>query len=421
MNRKYFIKLYVEICNSKSIKRLMKKLVLIIAILFCSFSVISAKKNVKKWIIVRDKGNKIVYLDTTTIRYSDGQLSLWSLVQYKKPKVFIMYQGKVSKIKSHLLFNTTENRFTVIGALYYDLRARIVGESTTPIISQTGKIISSPIIKDSDQDILFEKAKEFIITGKIARKVPKNILDEKPKGYLTKKYSEPEKVVKDTVVNPFADVPAEPVLTSDSTIIKNSIGGELRNELIKSEKVDTIVSQPVPVEKTAQEKLADSLGNDIGNSIKTELKNYQDSSTSKFETYIKSNDNTGETNEIVKPQNTSVVKTENKNVSELPIQKVLAKKEKSGTKYSDKVSYNADNETQITKNIWSDGDIFVIQLSSWRSKQKAESLVQKLKSKGNNAFVFEKYIPQKKRKYYRVRIGYFNSLSEAKSYLNTIK
>ena len=227
--------------------------------------------------------------------------------------------------------------------------------------------------------------------------------------------------MKDTVVNPFSDAPSEPVLTSDSTIIKNSIGSELRDELIKPEKIDTIVKPPIPIEKTAQEKLADSLGNDIGKSIKTELKNYQDSSTSKYEINPNSNDNVEKTNEIIKPQNNSLVKTDNENATKFPIQKNLTKEKKSGTKYSDKVSYNADNETQIATNIWSDGDLFVIQLSSWRSKQKAESLVQKLKSKGNDAFVFEKYIPQKKRKYYRVRVGYFNSLSETKSYLKTIK
>ncbi len=395
----------------------MKKLVLIIFCLLTAFSGISARKFVKKWIIIKDTENKIVYIDTSSIRKSDGQLSLWSLVKYKQPKEFVMYQGKVSQVKSHILFNTVQNRYTVIGALFYDKRARIIGESSTPAISGNQKIISSPLIKDSDQQILLDKANEYISTGKVVKEVPKNILDEKPKEFAVHKYSEPEKVITDTVINPFGNFPSQPVLSEDSTIIKNSIGSELRDELTKPDAIDSSAAVEQPIEEKPENTVADSIGNLIGMQLQDALKTEEDNSTSTYiPQQIPAPPVIGKSKPILIPLErvkfTDEKVNNNKNNSTT---------DNYGTKYSDNTSYNSDAEEQVAKNIWSDGNLYVIQLSSWRSKSKAASLVKKLKMQGNDAFVFEKYIPQKKRKYYRVRVGYFSTLTEAKNYLKNIK
>jgi len=402
----------------------MKKNVLILLFLLTSFSCVSAKKFVKRWIIIRDTENKIVFIDTTSIRESDGQLSLWSLVKYKQPKEFVMYQGKVSKVKSHILFDTEKNRYTVIGSLFFDKRARIIGESSTPTISGKQKIISSPVIPGSDQQILLNKAKEYVITGKIVKEVPENIHDEKPKPFLVKKYSEPEKVVKDTVINPFGDVPYQTILTEDSSIIGNSIGSELRQELIKPESEDSTSVITDSVFATKKESAADSIGNYVGEQLKNMLQSEEDSSTTKYlpELPVEAQSNV-DTNSAEIP----VVTEDNLDIESNPNQIEKQSQRKSfenGTIKPDNASYNSDVEVQVSKKIWSDGNLFVIQLSSWRSKTKAESIVNKIKIsdiEGISAFVFGKYIPKKKRKYYRVRIGYFTSLSEAKSYSKTLK
>ena len=83
--------------------------------------------------------------------------------------------------------------------------------------------------------------------------------------------------------------------------------------------------------------------------------------------------------------------------------------------------YNPLSETEIVKNIWTDGTQYVIQVSSWSNESKADRMAAKLKAEGHNAFVQKAYVNKFKRTYYRVRIGYFNSLSKAESYQKTLK
>jgi len=84
-------------------------------------------------------------------------------------------------------------------------------------------------------------------------------------------------------------------------------------------------------------------------------------------------------------------------------------------------NYNSDSEQNVKGNIWSDGNIFVIQISSWKAKSVADREAQKLKTSGHNSFVMEKFISSKNATYYRVRVGYFNSLQEADDYTKKLK
>ena len=84
-------------------------------------------------------------------------------------------------------------------------------------------------------------------------------------------------------------------------------------------------------------------------------------------------------------------------------------------------AYNASNEFPLAKNIWSDGNKYVIQVSSWKTEEKAEMMAARWRAKGHNAFVQKSYIPKFKNTYYRVRIGYFNTLSEAKAYQKKLR
>ena len=98
------------------------------------------------------------------------------------------------------------------------------------------------------------------------------------------------------------------------------------------------------------------------------------------------------------------------------------KKETSKTTTPAKSSnYNPDTDKNVRGNVWSDGNLFVIQVSSWKTKSVAENEVAKLKAKGHNAFVFEKYLPSKGATYNRVRVGYFNTLQEAQEYLKKLR
>ena len=83
--------------------------------------------------------------------------------------------------------------------------------------------------------------------------------------------------------------------------------------------------------------------------------------------------------------------------------------------------YDPANETEIEKNIWTDGTQYVIQVSSWSTEARADRMASKWRTEGHNAFVQKAYVNKFKRTYYRVRIGYFNSVGEAEAYQRTLK
>lgn len=75
--------------------------------------------------------------------------------------------------------------------------------------------------------------------------------------------------------------------------------------------------------------------------------------------------------------------------------------------------YDAQNEYNAGNMIFTDGKIFTAQISAWKTKEKAESQVEKFRNLGYNAFLLEKYIEKFGRVWYRVRVGYFANYNEA--------
>jgi SPOR domain/Thrombospondin type 3 repeat len=83
--------------------------------------------------------------------------------------------------------------------------------------------------------------------------------------------------------------------------------------------------------------------------------------------------------------------------------------------------YDVSNERFITTQILTDGNLYVIQNSSWRTREKAEIVADQLKVQGHEVFVTKVFITKWNQTWFRVRIGYFNSLKEAKDYLDLMK
>lgn len=75
------------------------------------------------------------------------------------------------------------------------------------------------------------------------------------------------------------------------------------------------------------------------------------------------------------------------------------------------------NEKRITHTIYFAKGKYMVQLSSWRDSEKASQIVQKLYTNGFNAFVVKAYLPQLGGTWYRVRVGFFDTLKEAKEFL----
>ncbi|MBU1100197.1 MAG: SPOR domain-containing protein [Bacteroidetes bacterium] len=279
-----------------------------------------------RWAELHSGDEKTVYMDTTSIRLLDNQLSVWCLVQNTVPIEKEGIEGKVSKTKTQYLINTLTERYSLIGALFYDNRGRIIGESSSSRFSGGTKNLSTPVSENDLVGMLMEAAKNYAEHG---------YLDfNKSEFDLTEEYNDtmPQDEVEDY-----------------------------------SAKLDDIAS----------------------------------------------NINEGDESDI----------TFEENKDDTPEYKEEEKSEDSN-KYipsSGSQSYNNSRESNAGGTVFTDGNLFCFQLSSWRNKATAEREAARLIRQGHKAFVVEAYIPQKGGNWYRVRIGYFNSFQEARNYQRTVR
>ncbi len=74
------------------------------------------------------------------------------------------------------------------------------------------------------------------------------------------------------------------------------------------------------------------------------------------------------------------------------------------------IVYNYSNDRNISEKIYSDGNLFMIEVSTFKSQIEAQRNADKTKALGHNTIVVNQ------RGSYSVRVGYFNTESEAKEY-----
>ena len=79
--------------------------------------------------------------------------------------------------------------------------------------------------------------------------------------------------------------------------------------------------------------------------------------------------------------------------------------------------YNNSEDRIADNTIFTDGNIYAIQVSSWKTEKKADKELNRYKKKGYKAFIFKFESANKSETRYRVRIGYFHSLEDANAYI----
>jgi cell division septation protein DedD len=75
------------------------------------------------------------------------------------------------------------------------------------------------------------------------------------------------------------------------------------------------------------------------------------------------------------------------------------------------------NEVKISNTIYKADGKYMVQISSWKRSSRAMKIVSKLRRSGFNAFIVKAYLPALGGTWYRVRIGFFDTLEEAKEFL----
>jgi len=81
---------------------------------------------------------------------------------------------------------------------------------------------------------------------------------------------------------------------------------------------------------------------------------------------------------------------------------------------AEKINYNSQKEYPAGNMVYTDGKLYVVQISVWKTEQEAETQSKKLKENGYNAFVDKTLKDKWDSILYRVRIGYFRTYLEAK-------
>lgn len=400
---------------------MIKKLFFVSFVIILFGKTASAQIPQNKWWIVQDLPDKIVYIDTSAVKITENQISVWSLVIYRSPIKLNAFQEEISRIKSQYLFNIANNKYAVIGTLYYDNKSRIVGESISPAITGSGERFTLEIQSGSPVEKVYEKAKEFLDSGSLQsepsdladagdveqdQNIPDTQIPDTANGEETRFDEEPQYKLPDDPLSmeTFEEaVPQQPKVDSmviadnnddeeidedkppvDPTIFK----GPTAKDIIKENDVDTPDNNSISA-------------NDVLNS--NERRVYDPVSGK----YIVLGGGTKNTT----PPN----KTDDKPKPE-------TKKEPAKTPSTvNSSNYNSNTDKNVRGNIWSDGNLYVIQVSSWRTKSVADKEVAKLKAGGHNAFVYQIYIPSKRATYNRVRVGYFNSLQEAQEYSKKLR
>ncbi len=97
----------------------------------------------------------------------------------------------------------------------------------------------------------------------------------------------------------------------------------------------------------------------------------------------------------------------------IPAPKISVPETKEAEPKVEEPGYSFENEYLIKNMIFTDGKLFTAQISSWKTKWKAESEAEELRKKGYNAFVMEFYIEKLNENWFQVRVGYYETLREA--------
>ncbi|MDZ7763935.1 MAG: hypothetical protein U5K00_05855 [Melioribacteraceae bacterium] len=297
---------------------MLKKIIIILFLIVITF----AQSPAKKWVIIQDLEDRIVYLDTSTIKAYENQLSLWSLTTFRQPQHVTPFQDQVYQIKSNFLFTDAANTYNVIGTLYYDKTTKIIGESSTPRIASGEETFELPVQPGSSIEALFDAAKNYLNTGNV-------------------------------------EVPESEYLANTDF----SQERPQRRSNTETPSTDTAETQTEPIKLSPEQNIA--------------LIDEANVKTLEARDSIQRSD----TLRKIKSKQDSVKRSEK------------PKEEASKPKRTPKPIYDETSDQNIRGNYWSDGNLFVIQLSSWRRENVAKEIVEQKKAEGHNAFVMSVNLP----------------------------
>lgn len=138
-------------------------------------------------------------------------------------------------------------------------------------------------------------------------------------------------------------------------------------------------------------------------------------------------DDKAEINEIDKAEIKKIDKAEIKEIEQeeknidktkmdksIPLEKVKTSIEET-PKVPEVVEHKNDEQKLVSRDIYKSSEGYFVQVSSWKTKEIAESELQKLKENQHDAIIDETYIDDLNAIYYKVKVGPFQSIQAAKN------
>lgn len=323
-----------------------------------SINSIFAQELTENWQIIKSDDYSDIFIDPDKVVEYGNDISVWALEKLKVVQL-IDKSDEILSIKTHYLFNKMKKRYAEIGIIYYDSKGGIVNRSSKSSFNGGPSAFLTPITASAKTQIIFNTVISYMITGEIA-----NVVDTVSKNINPKNQTEntDEKSKVETV---------------------NNINYEDKN----IESVEANV-EDINIEKEHSNH------------------NTKEDFTLKIpeQAEIKEIDQSGIPN-----TNVSLNEIDKVQISNLP--KIIVPEKE----------YNAENERALANAIFTDGNLYCIQISSWKTKSYADREINKLLEKGFNAFIFSVKPKNKNSIWHRVRVGYFDSLEEAQRIQKAIK
>jgi len=341
----------------------MFKKIFILFSFFFFFNSLNAQFIPKRWSEVYIDSARTVYLDTTSIRNREKQYIFWALEVLKNPMSVERIPEKIYRTKSQYVVNGITDKFNMIGVLYYDKKGKLVGENYARGLTGSGDVFSKPVEENPLVALLTNKVEEYL-NSKLEK------TGVKPEDSTTSEY-----------------------IARLRSLLKND------GDLLNSQNTDEKKAQP----KSNSDSLASLIDKKKetvsvlplpGKEKSDKRANYRKKEKYKDVINLKKNSDKEEL-EKKKPID-----------SKIPLKKY---------------KYDSESERSVSKTIFTDGEKYIVQISSWKNRKIAENQRNILLKLGYNAFITQVYIKRKRGTWNRVRVGYFDTVREARKIQKEIK
>lgn len=309
-------------------------------------STLFAQNGSNKWMPINEDDEKIISLDTSSVKQIKSRVSVWAAVELKDPMFDSTWNAHVHKIRTKYLFNSVRERYSIIGELYFDTQGKIVGDLANTKLGGDSRF-TLPVPKGTEVEIVYNGVMQYLGGN------GKSVTDSEPTELA--KVELPE-------VTPIPTPKPEPVPQQEDYVF------------------DSVSSLPQEKEEVAPKE------------PDLPFARIYDPVSKKYIDLVD---------------------------DKAPIEKPEPEVKKEVVPVSN--SFDTAKEKFATPTIVTDGRLFCVQVSAWKNIKKADKEVNRLKKKGYEAFHVKAKPFKNKGTWYRVRVGYFSDLDEAKKVEKKIK